>query len=110
MGGFSREGLQYGSGVTGSETEVATAARQSSINRGGDDAGKSKKKIGAAAAAIDIQSIFEKADGAAKADLKERIRLAREGVDLTSAWGKMISVMHQFAARMSKDPEMELAF
>ncbi len=33
--GLSREGLQYGSGVTGSANEVATAARQSAQNRGG---------------------------------------------------------------------------
>ncbi len=110
--GISRGGgLQYGSGVTGDSNEVSTASRESAQQRGGNDVdGKSKRRKGAAAAAIDIQSVFEKADAATKAALQARIKLARNGVDLTSAWGKTVSFMHQFAARMGKDPEMELYF
>lgn len=106
--GLSREGLQYGSGVTGSDTEKATAARQSAQARGGDDG---KKKKVHAYSGLDIASSFEKADAAGKAAIQEKRRLAARGVDLSSLYDRVFVVVpNLFAVLMAKDPEMELAF
>lgn len=108
--GLSREGIQYGAGVTGDAVEKNTAARQSATARGGDGS-KAKKKQHASGSGFNVADAFRKADDAGKALIQEKMRLAAKGVDLTSLWDRVAIVIPSlFAALMAKNPEMELAF